>query len=222
MKLVSVNVSRPAEIRNGNDLVRTAIFKQPVTGPVAVGKYNLDGDGQADLENHGGEHMAVYAYSLEHYRYFRDALGRDEMPFGQFGENLTVSGLDETRSYVGDHLRIGSAEFAITQPRVPCFKLGLRFGDPRVPKLFSRSLRTGFYLKVLRGGFVQVGDDVEVTRRGRGEVRIDQLYEALIRPKGKDVTAVLARALEVAELSPEWRTAIRERLDKGKPAAAHP
>lgn len=222
MKLVSVNVSRPAEIRNGEDLVRTAIFKVPVAGPVAVRKCNLDGDGQADLENHGGEHKAVYAYSLDHYPYFRDALGRDEMPFGQFGENFTVSGLDETRSYLGDHQRIGSAEFAITQPRVPCFKLGLRFGDPKVPKLFSRSLRTGFYLKVLCEGFVQAGDEVEVTQRGHGEVRIDRLYEALIRPKGKDVAAVLARALEVAELAPEWRAAIHERLGKVVPAGARP
>lgn len=222
MKLVSVNVSRPAEIRNGEDLVRTAIFKLPVAGPVAVRKYNLDGDGQADLENHGGEHMAVYAYSYDHYPYFREALGRGEMPFGQFGENLTVSGLDETLSYLGDQLRIGSAEFAITQPRVPCFKLGLRFGDPKVPKLFSRSLRTGYYLKVLREGVVQSGDEMELVQRGRGEVRIDQLYEALIRPKGKDVAAVLARALEVPELSPAWRTAIHERLGKVVPAGARP
>ncbi|MBI3370795.1 MAG: MOSC domain-containing protein [Betaproteobacteria bacterium] len=222
MKLASVNVSRPTEIRDGKDLVRTAIFKQPVTGPVAVGKCNLDGDGQADLENHGGEHKAVYAYSFDHYPYFREALGRGEMPFGQFGENLTVAGLDEARSYVGDHLRIGSAEFAITQPRVPCFKLGLRFGDAKVPRLFSRSLRTGYYLKVLREGVLQAGDDVEVTQRGHGEVRIDQLYEALIRPKGKDVTAVLARALEVAELSPEWRVAIHERLGSSRTAGTRP
>ena len=222
MKLASVNVSRPSEIRDGKEIVRTAIFKKPVAGPVAVGKYNLDGDGQADLENHGGEHKAVYAYSLDHYAYFRDLLARNEMRFGQFGENLTVSGLDETRSFLGDHLRIGSAEFAITQPRVPCFKLGLRFGDPKVPKLFSRSLRTGYYLKVLREGVVRAGDDVEVVQRGQGEVRIDELYEALIRPKGKDVAAVLARALEVAELAPEWRVAIHERLGRGRPAGTRP
>lgn len=219
MKLVSVNVSRPIDVRNGKDLVRTGIFKKPVAGPVAVGPTNLEGDGQADLENHGGEHKAVYAYSLDHYAYFREALGRDDMPYGQFGENLTISGLDETRSFLGDHLRIGSAEFAVTQPRVPCFKLGIRFGDATVPKLFSRSLRTGFYLMVLREGTIQAGDEVELAQRGEGEVRIDQLYEALVRPKGKDVTAILARALEVAELAPAWRAAIREKLD-GKPIRA--
>lgn len=215
MKVVSVNVSRPTDVRTGKDLVRTAIFKKPVSGPVSVGRFNLEGDGQADLENHGGEHKAVYAYSLDHYAYFREALGREEMPYGQFGENLTIEGLDETQSFLGDRLRIGGAEFAITQPRVPCFKLGIRFGDPTVPKLFSRSLRTGYYLKVLREGMVQAGDEVEVLERGRGEVRIDQLYEGLIRPKGKDFTGVLARALEVAELAPEWRAGIHERLGSG-------
>lgn len=222
MKLVSVNVSRPVDIRDGKDLVRTAIFKKPVAGPVAVGRFNLEGDGQADLENHGGEHMAVYAYSLDHYAYFRQALGRDELPHGQFGENLTIEGLDEAQSFLGDRLAIGSAEFAVTQPRVPCYKLGLRFGDPTVPKLFSRSLRTGFYLRVLREGTLQAGDAVEVLERGAGEVRIDQLYEALIRPKGRDMSAILARALESEHLSPAWRAAIHERLGSGIPAGTRP
>ncbi len=219
MKLVSVNVARPAEVQDGKDLVRTAIYKQAVVGPVRVGRTNLEGDGQADLENHGGEHKAVYAYSLDHYAYFREALQRDAMPYGQFGENLTIAGLDETRSFVGDRLRIGTAEFAITQPRVPCFKLGIRFGDATVPKLFSRSLRTGYYLMVLREGTIEAGDAVEVLERGKGGARIDQLYEGLIRPKGKDFSGVLSRALEAPELSPEWRAGIHERLGRGQPAA---
>ncbi|MBE0615840.1 MAG: MOSC domain-containing protein [Burkholderiales bacterium] len=214
MLLKSVNVSPPTEVQYGNSLIKTGIFKAAVSGPVRVGRTNLAGDGQADLDNHGGAHKAVYAYSLDHYAYWRALLGRDEMDYGQFGENLTVAGLDESRCCVGDQLEIGSALFAISQPRVPCFKLGIRFGDETVPKLFSESARTGFYLSVLREGEIAAGDPVERVARGRGRVAIKALFEAYMRRGGKDAAGILSRALEVPELSTEWRTQIEKRLER--------
>ncbi|HEX9877936.1 MAG TPA: MOSC domain-containing protein, partial [Gammaproteobacteria bacterium] len=157
------------------------------------------GDGQADLENHGGEYKAVYAYSLDHYDYWRGALNRVDMPYGQFGENLTISGLDEFDSCIGDQLRIGSALFTITQPRVPCFKLGIRLGDEKMPRLFSESARTGFYLRVPH--------------------RCDRGVEAYVRLGRENMAQTLIQALEVPELSPEWRTHIAERLQHSRRGA---
>jgi MOSC domain-containing protein YiiM len=212
MQLVSVNVSLPRAVQYGRETVKTGIFKQPVAGPVRAGTYNLEGDGQADLENHGGLHKAVYAYALEHYAWWREALGREQMDYGQFGENLTVSGLDEAESCIGDRLQIGGALFAITQPRVPCYKLGIRFGDETVPKLFSRSARTGFYLSVLREGVIQAGDAVELVERGYRKVAIKPLFEAYMNRGAPNAARILQRALEVPELSAEWRAQIEKRL----------
>jgi MOSC domain-containing protein YiiM len=212
MKLMSVNVSVPIEVRHGDKLVSTGIFKKSVAGPVHVNGYNLVGDGQADLESHGGEYKAVYAYSLDHYEFWRKVLSREEMPFGQFGENLTVEGLDESRSCVGDRLQIGTAQFTVTQPRVPCYKLGIRLGNEKMPRLFSESARTGFYLRVLHEGTVEAGDPVEVIERGRGHVAIKTLFEAYMRPGDRDAARTLRQGLEVPELSPEWRAHIIKRL----------
>ncbi|HEX9876357.1 MAG TPA: MOSC domain-containing protein, partial [Gammaproteobacteria bacterium] len=178
------------------------------------------GDGQADLENHGGEYKAVYAYSLDHYDYWRGALNRVDMPYGQFGENLTVSELDEFDSCIGDQLRIGSALFTITQPRVPCFKLGIRLGDEKMPRLFSESARTGFYLRVLRTGVIEAGDTVDVIGRGRGRVAVRTLFEAYVRPGRENMAQTLIQALEVPELSPEWHTHITERLQHSRRGAS--
>ena len=197
-------------------MIRTGIFKRPVMGAVRVMAYNLEGDGQADLENHGGEHKAVYAYALDHYAYWRAALKLEEMPYGQFGENLTVAGLDEAESCIGDKLQIGSALFTITQPRVPCFKLGIRLADEKMPRLFAESARTGFYLKVLREGVVQAGDAVVVIEHGYGNVAIRKLFVAYLEPGGEDAARTLAQALEVPELSPAWREQIMKRLRRGQ------
>jgi MOSC domain-containing protein YiiM len=213
MRLATICVAQPAIVRDGKEMVRTGIFKQPAAGPVRVGRFNLDGDGQADLENHGGEHKAVYAYSADHYPWWRETLGREDLAHGHFGENLTIEGLDESAAFLGDHWRIGTARFALTQPRVPCFKLGLRFGDAKMPKAFARSLRTGCYLKVVEEGMIEPGDEVTLMQRGRHAIRIDRLFEALILTKSGDPAGILAHALEVEELSPEWRAPIRERLD---------
>jgi len=216
MLLKSVNVSRPIEVQYRGSPIKTGIFKLPVTGPTRVEHTNLAGDGQADLDNHGGMHKAVYAYSLDHYAYWRTLLKREEMVYGQFGENLTISGLDESACCVGDQLQMGTALFTITQPRVPCFKLGIRLGDESVPKLFSQSARTGFYLRVLRVGVIEAGDPVERVARGQGRVAIKSLFEAYMRRGGKDAVQILSRALEVPELSPEWRAQIEQRLERSQ------
>jgi MOSC domain-containing protein YiiM len=216
MKLVSVNVARPIDLQHEGRTIRTAIFKSPVAGPVAVGRLSLEGDGQADPDNHGGEHMAVYAYGLEHYAYWREALGRADMPYGFFGENLTVAGLDESLSCVGDRLRIGSALFAITQPRIPCYKLGIRVGNAEMPKLFSESARTGFYLRVLREGSIEAGDAVEVAERGHSQVTIKGLFQAWTKPEDAGASRTLAQALEARDLSPEWRTHIERWLRRAR------
>lgn len=216
MKLVSINVSRPIPVPYEGETLMTGIFKKPVAGPVNVRRTNLDGDGQADLENHGGESKAVYAYSHDHYSWWQQELGREDMPFGQFGENLTIAGLLESKSFLGDRLRIGTAEFAISQPRVPCFKLGIRFGDRKIVKRFTKSLRTGYYLAVTKEGVVEAGDAVEVLQRGAGRIPIDALFEALILKDTPDADALLAQALSVPELADEWRTPIQERLRRSR------
>ena len=212
MTLVSVNVAQPREVAHGNAVLSTGIFKQPVTGAVAVHRLNLDGDGQADRVNHGGESKAVYAYSLDHYAWWCATLGRAALPYGQFGENLTLAGLDEAASCVGDQLRIGDVLLAISQPRMPCFKLGIRFGDRHMPRLFAQSLRTGVYLRVLQEGTVQAGDAVQVVAHGRGRVSIRALFDAYLKPNDRAAQKLLAQALELPELSAEWRADIEQRL----------
>lgn len=214
MTLISVNVGKPCEVAHGGTTVSTGIFKRPVNGKVAVHRLNLEGDGQADLVHHGGESKAVYAYSLDHYAWWRDRLGRDDLDPGQFGENFTVAGLDEAELCLGDRLCIGDAQFTVSQPRVPCFKLGLRFGDKQVPKLFAESLRTGVYLRVQREGTVQAGDTVDVVARGRGGLSIRRLFDAYLKPNDRDALKTLACALEVPELSKEWRAHITQRLER--------
>ena len=165
MRIVSVNVGRPRTVTWRGRSVTTAIFKDPVPGRVPVRQLNLKGDGQADLSVHGGTDKAVYVYSAEHYADWRRELADLELPWGMFGENLTVEGLREDDVCVGDRLRFGSAEGLVTQPCLPCYKLGVRFGRDDIVKRFLASGRTGFYLAVTREGDVGVGDPVEVLAR---------------------------------------------------------
>jgi MOSC domain-containing protein YiiM len=212
MQLISIQVGRPIELAYGERQVRSGIFKQAIEGAVTVERCNLAGDGQADLANHGGPHKAVYAYALEHYAYWRQALGRTALEYGAFGENLTIAGLDEAQLCIGDKLEIGSARFCISQPRVPCFKLGLRLEDPNMPRRFAQSLRTGFYLQVLREGRVQAGDAVVLGERGYRRLAVRTLFAAYLKPAAPTSARVLADALEIPELSPEWREQIAARL----------
>ena len=204
MRIDSVNVSSVREIDRAGRTVRTGIFKAPAAGPVAVGSINLDGDDQADRRNHGGEHKAVYAFFADEYAHWREALGRDDLAPGAFGENLTVAGLDESRLAVGDRLRAGSCLFEITQPRVPCFKLGLALGRDDAPRLFLERARPGVYLRVLETGGVAAGDEPVTSTEDGGHVAA--LYRAAFDASlpADERLAAMTRNLAVPALSDEW------------------
>jgi MOSC domain-containing protein YiiM len=172
MKLLALSVGRPREVSWRGKPVLTSIFKTPVDHRVQVGWENLAGDQQSDLTVHGGPDKAVYAYPSEHYPYWQHELGDPELGWGAFGENFTTVGLLETEVMIGDRFRIGSAEFRVTQPRMPCYKLGVRFGRADMVKLFHRSERNGFYLAVLTPGEVGTGDAIEIIERDRDGVTV--------------------------------------------------
>jgi MOSC domain-containing protein YiiM len=210
LKLLSVNVGMPREVDWHGKLVRTSIFKSPVFGPVRVATLNLEGDKQSDLTVHGGAHKAVYVYPSEHYQFWREEIPDLEMPWGMFGENFTSEGLLEGAVNIGDRFRVGSAEFVVTQPRMPCYKLGIRFGRPEIVKRFLQSGRSGFYLSVLEEGQATAGDSVErITRDERGVTVADivDLYKT-----DKTNQDLLRRASELPALPPFWRDYFRERL----------
>lgn len=214
MRVVAVSVALPQSVAHGRSTVSTGIFKQPVHGPVRVHAEQLEGDGQADRVHHGGPDKAVYAYGLEHYAWWEQTLGCAPLPPGQFGENLTVAGLDEATLCLGDKLVIGSARFVVTQPRVPCFKLGLRFGDPAMPRLFAESLRSGAYLRVLQQGTIAAGDAVDVVDSPTERISLRDLFAAYLAPNEPVSKALLRRALTVPALSGEWRRQIAQRLER--------
>lgn len=162
MKVLSVNVGSPRLVEYRGEPVATGIYKSPVDGLVKVGEFNLEGDRQADLSVHGGYRKAVYVYPSEHYEFWRAELPETEISFGMFGENLTTVGLLETTTKIGDRFRIGTAEFVVTQPRVPCFKLGIRFGRADIIKRFAKSGRSGFYLAIEKTGELKANDEIEL------------------------------------------------------------
>lgn len=166
MKVISVHVGMPRIVEYRGEPVATGIFKEPVDGAVKVNELNLEGDGQADLRVHGGVNKAVYVYPSEHYEYWRRQLPNADLPWGAFGENLTIVGLLESDVKPGDRLTIGSAEFAVTQPRYPCYKLGIKFGHSDMEKRFAKSGRTGFYLSVAKMGELRAGDTIAFEPRG--------------------------------------------------------
>ena len=181
MRIVSVNVGRPHDVLWRGELIKTSIFKTPVAGPVGVRRLNLDGDEQSDLTVHGGVEKAVYAYPSEHHAFWRHELSLDDLPWGSFGENLTLEGLMETDTRIGDRLRIGAAEFVVTKPRLPCFKLNLRFDRGDMVKKFMRSGRTGFYLAVAEEGTVTAGDPVILLDRDQSAPSIADVLQQYSR-----------------------------------------
>ncbi len=212
MKLLSVNVSLPREVLHERETVSTGIFKRPVAGRVMLRTSNLDGDGQADLENHGGIHRAAYAYSIENYYHWRREIGRTDFAFGQFGENFTVEGMVEDDIHIGDVFRVGDALVEVTQPRPPCFKLGIKMGMARFPKLFLASGRVGFYLRVLEEGEVGAGDVFELIESGPERMTVREMSRLLFfEPENLEGAK---RALRVRALSPGWRDSFEERLTK--------
>jgi MOSC domain-containing protein YiiM len=209
-KLVSVNVGLPREVQWHSRNVRTSIWKTPKEGAVRVGKLNLEGDEQSDLSVHGGSDKAVYAYPSEHYAFWRAELPDMDLPWGSFGENLTTEGVLEPDVMIGDEIQVRSAQFVVTQPRMPCFKLALRFGRDDMVKKFLRSGRTGFYLAVLREGEVGAGDPMQFTVRNDRGLSVADV--AALYARDSDNQALLRRAVETAALPEAWREYFRKRL----------
>jgi MOSC domain-containing protein YiiM len=210
MKLVSINVGLPREIEWQGRIVRTSIFKAPVSGRVRVTTLNLEGDEQSDLSVHGGIDKAVYAYPSEHYAFWQEELPGVELPWGAFGENFTTEGLLEGAVHIGDHLRVGSAEFKVTQPRMPCFKLAIRFGRPDMVKRFLRSGRTGFYMAVLREGEVTAGGSMEFLAQDEHRVTVAEIANLYIADAASQ--ELLRRVSELPALPAAWRDYFRKRL----------
>ena len=210
MKLLSVNVGLPREVEWNGKIIRTSIFKAPMSGRVRVAKLNLKGDQQSDLSVHGGIDKAVYAYPSEHYRFWLEELPGADLPWGVFGENFTTEGLLEETVHIGDRLRIGSAEFVVTQPRMPCFKLGIRFGRPDIIKLFLQSGRSGFYFAVLKEGEVTAGDSIELLKRDEHGVAVADVVNLYRRDATNQ--ELLRRVSELASLPKNWRDYFRKRL----------
>ena len=211
-RVVSVNVGLPREVRWRDRAVSTAIFKQPVEGPITVRRLNLDGDRQADLSVHGGPEKAVYAYPAEHYAYWRHELPGMDPSWAQFGENLTTAGLSEDLLRIGDRLRVGSAELVVTQPRTPCYKLGIRFGRADMVRRFLRSGRSGFYFAVVEEGTVQAGAPITIVQRASHGVTVADITR-LYRDDDADED-LLRRAAEIEALPAGWRDYFRERLER--------
>jgi MOSC domain-containing protein YiiM len=218
MKLISLNTGLPREVVWHGRTVTTGIFKQPVPGRVALRKLNLDGDRQADLTVHGGEFKAVYCYPLVHYDYWKQELPGRELPMGIFGENFTLDSLLEDSVYLGDRFSVGSAEVIVTQPRLPCYKLGVRFEADDMVKRFFASRRTGFYVAVTREGEVGAGDEMRILSRDPTAVPVSEITRLYAEKKySDDDVASLKRALKVAALPESWKGYFRQRLEQIRP-----
>ena len=210
MKLLSVNVGLPREIAWKEKIVRTSIFKQPVAGPVRVSRLNVEGDQQSDLTVHGGPDKAVYAYPSEHYPFWRRELPGMDLAWGVFGENLTTAGLLEETVHIGDRLGVGSTQLVVTQPRMPCFKLGIRFDRSDMVKRFLQSGRTGFYCAVLKEGEVAAGDSIELVERDKHNIPVADVVNLYRGDAGNQ--DLLHRVSELPALPNSWREYFRKRL----------
>jgi ferredoxin-NADP reductase/MOSC domain-containing protein YiiM len=208
--VVSVNVGLPKDVPWQGKTVHTGIWKQPVTGPVMVRRLNIDGDGQGDLAGHGGEQRAVFVYQLGSYRHWEQHFGRDDFVYGMFGENLTVDGLPDDEVCIGDRYRIGEAEFEVTQPRVTCYRVGIRVSEPQLPELLVAHHRPGFYLRVITEGHIAAGQEIVKTAAGPEALSVADT-DALLYLPGRD-TAKLHAALRIPALSPGWQGSFRDLL----------
>lgn len=212
-RLLSLNVGLPRDVTWNGKTVRTAIWKSPVEERRMVRKLNVDGDAQADLAGHGGEQRAVFVYQMESYHYWKRLLGRDDFSFGQFGENFTVEGLADDEVCIGDRYRIGDATFEVTQPRVTCYRVGIRMNEPRMPALLVAHHRPGFYFRVLQEGKVGAGD--EILKVADGPERLTVAYiDALLYLPGHSREDVV-RALRVPALSKGWQASFQAILQQG-------
>jgi len=212
MKVISVNVGLPRQVMWKGKLVTTGIFKEPVAGQVKLSQLNFEGDRQADLSVHGGLSKAVYVYPADHYPYWRELLPEMNLPWGMFGENLTTEGLLEEVVYIGDRFRLGTAEVMVTEPRLPCYKLGLKFGRADIVKKFLASGRSGFYLAVLKEGMVGAGGPIEPLSRDPHGVTVSDIVRLYINDKAN--VELLRRAVQVEALPEGWRNYFVEQLYK--------
>jgi ferredoxin-NADP reductase/MOSC domain-containing protein YiiM/ferredoxin len=210
--LLSVNVGLPQDVTWHGKTVHTAVWKKPVAGPQMVRRLNIDGDGQGDLAGHGGEQRAVFVYQIESYRYWQEQLGRDDFEYGQFGENFTVQGLADDQVCIGDRYQIGGAVFEVTQPRVTCFRVGIRMDNPQMPALLVSHHRPGFYFRVLTEGPVQAGQKIIKLASGPEAMTVAET-DALLYLPGHPRQQVL-RALRIPALSGGWKTSFQEMLDQ--------
>src|ERR1700751_1307298 len=211
-RLLSVNVVMPKNVPWQGKTVFTGVFKDPVTGPRRVGKLNIEGDGQGDRAGHGGEQRAVFVYQIDSYNYWEHELGRDDFVYGQFGENFTVDGLGDDEVCIGDRYRIGTAVFEVTQPRVTCYRVGIRMNDPRIPALLVSHHRPGFYFRVLAEGEVRAGDEIVKLASGPEEMRVAEA-DALLYLPGHPRQELL-RALRIPALSPGLQASFRALLEE--------
>ena len=212
MQLISLNVGQPREVLWKGRTVTTGIFKEPVAGRIALRRHNLDGDGQADVAVHGGPYKAVYLYPAEHYAVWRQELPDLEFPWGIFGENFTTEGLCEEAMYIGDRLRIGTAEVRITEPRMPCWRLGLRFGRDDIIKRFLASRRTGFYASVEQEGDVEAGETFALLSRPDHQITVAEIIR--IYAFDKDDVETMQRVVQLEDLSAAWREYFQQQIEK--------
>ena len=218
--LLSVNVGMPKNVPWHGETVYTGVWKAPVTGPRMVRRLDIDGDGQGDTQGHGGEMRAVLVYQIDSYEHWRRHFGRDDLSYGQFGENLTVDGLPDDEVCIGDRYRIGEAEFEVTQPRVTCYRVGMRFGEPELPALLVSHHRPGFYMRVITEGHIQAGDPIVKTKTGPGALSVADTDALLYLPDRDE--RKLRTALRIPALSPGWQGSFRDLLSAADGTAPTP
>ena len=212
MRLLSLNVGLPRQVRFQGELVTTGIFKKPVQGSVRLRKLNLEGDKQADLKVHGGVDKAVYAYAGEHYDYWRQELPEMSLPWGMFGENFTTQGMFEESVNIGDQFKVGTANLIATQPRMPCYKLGVKFGNMDMIKRFLASGLTGVYFKVMKEGELEQGDEIKLIKKAENSVTVKDIVR--IYTIDKDDIQTIERAIKIKDLPNGWRYHFIKQLEQ--------
>ena len=214
MRVLSVNVGLPRQVVFNGQIVTTSIFKDPVKGPIMLRKLNLDGDRQADLTVHGGLDKAVYSYPAEHYEYWRKQFSNIDLMWGMFGENFTTEGLMEDAVNIGDQFQIGSAKLIATQPRMPCYKLGVRFGRMDVIRRFMASGRPGIYFKVLKEGEVEASDKIKIIRKDENNVTVKDIVRLYVRDD-EDIET-MRRATKIESLTEGWRYEFEQKIEQSE------
>lgn len=212
MKIVSTNISEIKTVEYEGELITTGIFKKPTAATVYIDSENIHGDAQADLVNHGGVDKAVYAFCDSYYEYWKTQLKNPELTFGDFGENFTVTNLHEDQIYIGEHYQLGSAILEVSQPRVPCFKLGMALNNKKLPKLFIQNFATGVYFRVVERGNVTTGDEIKLVKPVDHKVSVRTLFKAFFDKNFENREEIYQQAVDVPELANEWREKLVKRL----------